>query len=498
MVGGRQPDMAADKRQILVCINCRSRKKKCDKTLPSCGYCVRKRLQCAYSRHTAGRQDAPLSRTERNGGIVPHQTGLSPFWGTVLSGPGNLEISVHAEVNRLIRSTGQFVDDITARYFKDVHMFLPVIARSRFHNSLLTLGATPSADLSILLLCMCLITPDPEPRNSSPTSKTSQNTLYLSARSIFAQLQAMISPSVSFIQAGLLLGVYEYVHGQSDRGLATISNAARMAYAARIHTLNVSSRHEEQASHSLQPEEAEPLNTWWALIIWERTMMLEVTTKDQPFITSVPPENTALPTEPNSIDQGIPVFSSTPVPKILVSTPHEVHVGGFGRLAQAIMLVDQILKAFSICDVDARLSTLHNLNTSLQSFLEVVVKQHSGKPSSYCSAVVIAIRSLFSLHGHIIQLTSAETAEGGRHADNTDSFAAIRTGITMTLDIAEWHESRPPHMGLMLPPNYVYLLRATLSHMEHGSLSEDGNRAQDSRKCLERSLAQFGRLWGIA
>lgn len=121
-------------------------------------------------------------------------------------------------------------------------------------------------------------------------------------------------------------------------------------------------------------------------------MMLEVTTKDQPLITSVPPENTALPTEPNSIDQGIPVFSNTPVPKILVSAPHEVHVGGFGRLAQAIMLVDQILKAFSICDVDARLSTLHNINTSLQSFLEVVVKQHSGKPSSYCSAVVIAIR----------------------------------------------------------------------------------------------------------
>lgn len=385
---------------------------------------TRKRLKCAYSRGTTHRQDDPFGTPERNEAVVPEQIGLSSILGTVLSGSEKLEISVHAEVNRLIRSTGQFVDDITARYFKDVHIFLPVIARSRFHNGLINLGAPPSADLSILLLCMCLVTPGPESRNSS-SSKTSQHTIYLSARSIFAQLQVMISPSVSLVQAGLLLAVYEYVHGQSDRGLATISNSARMAYAARIHTLNVNLRHEERTSRSLQPEEREALNTWWALIIWERcvrflqlrlrrlahiaadisafdtdssffvffrTMMLEVNTQDQPLITSVRPENAALPTEPESIDQGDPMFSNTPVPKILVPSPHEGNVGGFGRLAQAIMLVDQILKAFSICDVAARLSALHNINTSLQSFLGMVVKQHSGKPSSYCSAVVIAIR----------------------------------------------------------------------------------------------------------
>ncbi|VUC35896.1 unnamed protein product [Clonostachys rosea] len=494
--------MAADKRQILVCINCRSRKKKCDKKLPSCGYCIQKRLKCAYSRSAAGREDDPPSIRERIEDTVPPQIGLSPIPDIVLSGPRNLEISVKSEVNRLIRSTGQFVDDITARYFKDVHVFLPVIARTRFHNSLITLAATPSADISLLLLCMCLITPGPEaryyPSSNKSSDKTGQHTVYLAARSIFAQLQALISPSISFLQAGLLLGVYEYVHGQSDRGLATITNCARMAYVVRLHNVNASLRHEDSTNHALQPGHLESLNTWWALIIWERIMMLEATTQDQPLVTSVPPETAALPMEPDSIDQGDPMFPNTPVPKIPVTTSHEVHVGGFGRLAQAIMLVDQILKAFSIGDVDVRLSTLHNINTSLQSFLEVVVKQHSGKPSSYCSAVVIAIRSFFSLHGHIIQLTSAEASGGGRHAHNADSLAAIRTGITMTLDIAEWHETRPPHMGLMLPPNYVYLLRATLSHAENDSFFDDIDKAQDSRKCLERSLAQFGSVWNTA
>lgn len=68
----------------------------------------------------------------------------------------------------------------------------------------------------------------------------------------------------------------------------------------------------------------------------------------------------------------------------------------------------------------------------------------------------------------------------------------------MTLDIAEWHEARPPHMGLLLPPNYVYLLRATLSHIEHYSFLEDEKKAQESRKFLGRSLAQFGSLWGTS
>jgi hypothetical protein len=63
-----------------------------------------------------------------------------------------------AEVHDIIRATGQFVDDISARYFKGFHSHLPIISHSRFYNKLTTLGAAQASDFSVLLLTICLIT----------------------------------------------------------------------------------------------------------------------------------------------------------------------------------------------------------------------------------------------------------------------------------------------------------------------------------------------------
>jgi len=185
---------------------------------------------------------------------------------------------VYLEVHGIIRATGQFVDDISARYFQAFHRHLPVISRTRFYNSLITLGAAPAADFSVLLLTICLITHAPALGYQSghgATRSVEQQSLYLTARSLFAQVQVSCSPSVRLIQAGLLLAVYEYTHGRPDDAFVTIASSARMAYAARIHARD---RHQTQmtdtAGHNadtdllLQAEEA--ANTWWGIVICER------------------------------------------------------------------------------------------------------------------------------------------------------------------------------------------------------------------------------------
>lgn len=65
------------------------------------------------------------------------------------------------EVHSIIRATGQFVDDISARYFKVFHLHLPIISRIRFHNHLITLETVPAADFSVLIMAICLITHAP-------------------------------------------------------------------------------------------------------------------------------------------------------------------------------------------------------------------------------------------------------------------------------------------------------------------------------------------------
>jgi hypothetical protein len=192
---------------------------------------------------------------------------------------------VYVEVHSIIRATGQFVDDITARYFQGFHRHLPVISRTLFYNSLVTLGAAPAADFSVLLLTLCLITYAPALGYRSPHGVpgfVEQQSLYLTARSLFAQVQVSYSPSVPLIQAGLLLAVYEYTHGRPEDAFITIAGSARMAYAAGIHPrgglqMQIAGKIGLSPDIDLLLQTEEASNTWWGLVVCERYVSPTVT-----------------------------------------------------------------------------------------------------------------------------------------------------------------------------------------------------------------------------
>jgi Fungal specific transcription factor domain len=185
---------------------------------------------------------------------------------------------VYHEVHDIIRATGQFVDDISARYFQGFHRHLPIISRTRFYNNLVTLGSAPTADFSVLLVTICLTTYAPalgyQPGNAA-AGDVEEQALYLTVKSLFAQVQVSCPPSIPLVQTGLLLAVYEYTNGRPDDAFVTIASSARMAYAARIHAYRY---HQAQIINTggqnvdinilLEAEEA--ANTWWGIVICER------------------------------------------------------------------------------------------------------------------------------------------------------------------------------------------------------------------------------------
>lgn len=95
--------------------------------------------------------------------------------------------------------------------------------------------------------------------------------LYLTARSYFAQVQAqaLFPPSVDLVQAGLLLALYEYAHGEPDKAFASVAGCARLAYAAGITPKCMSAASKDSDADS-QLQDAEKANTWWGLVICER------------------------------------------------------------------------------------------------------------------------------------------------------------------------------------------------------------------------------------
>jgi hypothetical protein len=326
---------------------------------------------------------------------------------------------IYLEVQSAIRATGRFADDISANYFQGFHRHFPIICRTRFNSNLVTSGVTEAADFSVLLLTLCLITNshalDNEPSQNA-TESVAQRLLYLTVKSLLAQVQASYPASILIIQAALLLAIYEYTHGRPEDAFVTISGSARMAYAARIHNHDHSCTQVTHiASHGVdtdllfQAEEA--ANTWWGIIVCERYVpsdtiynhrfMLkqmagriffsEISVQGQPLITVFPGGAARLPTEPHVLDR-FDEKESGSLPNISISSLTSPEIGGFGRSAQATCLLDQVIKGVETTDIDSKLLHLDSLSSSLQAFAVLVISHWEDQPGTFCLAIHIAIR----------------------------------------------------------------------------------------------------------
>ncbi|KIA75685.1 hypothetical protein HK57_00546 [Aspergillus ustus] len=467
------------------CVTCKTRKKKCDKALPSCSYCTGKNLDCRYvavprrraypspstdsSSHTAAADLHGLT-SETSGRSVQANRALTESPSSVRPALYRAHLAsledVYISVQNLIRSTGEFIDDLTSRYFRTFHTHLPIIARTRFQDSFITTGSTPSPDSSVLLLVICLITyipnADSGPQNGRTPPITRQS-LCLATKALLAQVHGSMKPSVPLIQATLLLATYEYASGKPEVALATIATCARMAYAARIH---IRLQCTTDATSRLEAEEA--WNTWWGISISERAFMCEAGTLDQPLTTSFPSEEARLPVDRVILDRGDFINPDT-IPDIPISAcPTATNVGGFGRAAQTACLVDRMFKAMPIQEVTTALPLLESVDAKLQSSLGVILNQGLDRSWHYCTALAVTLRSLYTLHNHILHLLCQPISVSSRPLDewNQSSLAALDTATTMAIDMARWHYTslpaeRPPDIS----PVHIYVVRAAMEHL---------------------------------
>ncbi|KAF2198505.1 hypothetical protein GQ43DRAFT_474482 [Delitschia confertaspora ATCC 74209] len=511
-----------------VCAVCKARKKKCDKALPRCGFCIRKGLQCGYG-HSAQHSQSftrsrshdshhqPLQARHQKGPVagvsrLPHfDLPLAPLGAVSADVAGGAEATLYLQVQSFIRSAGLFVDDVSVRYFQGIHRYIPIISRTRFHNDLITLGAAPSAGFSTLLLAMCLssscpvfMVEQPAQDGSQVVSKPSHvdhDSLYLTATALFAQVQALFPPSISLVQAGLLLAVYEYMSGRSDKAFASIGGCARMAYAARIHVCNVPSSQlpwrpmdgrTSDRAYQLQVQEA--ANTWWGIIIWERTFFCDVTVAEQPLVSRMSGGDARLPIESGILEQ-VEFLGGESVPYVPVSYISAVDVGSFGRNAQAAWLLDQVLKVSDISNVDTRMFQLQGLDTTLQTFLAALMQQCEGGQTDryFCEAIAISIRALFTLHWHILDLFSGLADEQYQALqDWCKSHAALNTTTKIVVDVVEAHEGDHASVtSAYTAPSYPYLIRAALQHIYKKNGWEEDAWLRSAEERLRTSLNRF-------
>ncbi|KAL5342700.1 hypothetical protein BJX70DRAFT_409687 [Aspergillus crustosus] len=322
--------IACDMHNETVCRICKARKKKCDKALPHCGYCTRKGIQCQY-------QEQPVS--------PPIQL------------PGNAsstnESTLSHQAQHLIQCTGQYFDEVSVRYFSSTHHFMPIIARTRFHNQLISFGAQPQTDFAMLLLSMSLLTYSPSSDKSGQTALKVSD-LYLAAKILLCQAQTLCTPSLNLVQAGVLFAVLEYARGEPEQALMTISVYARMAYAAGL-------ERPSSLPSSVQVDDEEDVDN--AILSGFRHAAQATCLLDQVLQTTLSPE----PDFQGQLDQSLQTFLAQMMHQFPIAT--EGNCGAIAIAIRALFLLHRRILGTPGYDAE----THHTSHAALETVSKIVV-----------------------------------------------------------------------------------------------------------------------------
>ncbi|KAI1211556.1 uncharacterized protein F4807DRAFT_394021 [Annulohypoxylon truncatum] len=104
-------------------------------------------------------------------------------------------------------------------------------------------------------------------------------------------------PSVELVQAGALLALYEYGHGEIVTAYRTLSQAVVTARVMDIKPGQIADGVDDDAL-MLSVEEEQMGCLWWGMFILEQSIHQDEDAKDLPFLLETPTRNTLLPETP--------------------------------------------------------------------------------------------------------------------------------------------------------------------------------------------------------
>jgi hypothetical protein len=107
-------------------------------------------------------------------------------------------------------------------YFTDVHPWFPVVRRKRINISSPLWDNSPESTF----LCLAMVLVAWQPTDGLPMTR---NYLYFSAKQLCAQLENAGVASLSYLQALLLMALYEYGHGIYPAAWMTVGHCVRYA-----------------------------------------------------------------------------------------------------------------------------------------------------------------------------------------------------------------------------------------------------------------------------
>lgn len=273
-----------------VCYSCQQRKKRCDKALPTCGFCRSHNLRCRYDLSAPKNNGQRKYNPGRNFVLLPdkHKHALTePIIGrcSIHLGPctgflSEHDISCHdklsdsesisVQVHALIHSLQLSPEDIGDHYFRTFHKLLPIISPALFSESLADhwsdqLDLPPN--FSVLLLSMCLVATVSSCEHISQPSYPTRNGIYQTTKVLLMKIETLMAPSMQLLQATLLVSLCEYAAARPETAYISLGTCVAIA---RILGIGQSSGAPNNVPSCSSLAEIERVNIAWGMALVER------------------------------------------------------------------------------------------------------------------------------------------------------------------------------------------------------------------------------------
>ncbi|KAH9894540.1 hypothetical protein F4778DRAFT_772365 [Xylariomycetidae sp. FL2044] len=357
------------------CSSCKKQKRKCDKAVPSCGLCTRMGRLCDYSEvpppptaeefqyvkdqleEMARRMDAAGASGPSHNRLSAHSEPIShrpasivlspePLWpqgpsifpsSFFLDGPlfawnGLPGIpAMHPDVPLdVIQCIGDedAIRQIVSDYMEIIQPWMPMVSKYILNNMFaLWDGCCGNA---LFFLAMKLVCSHPQ-----DGLLASENYLYTTAKRFAAFVESTGLSTLRYLQALVMIALYEYGHGIYPAVWMTVGQCVRYADFIGLPSYKDSNAAIGQCSSWAEAEERR--RTWWAVYVLDRIICIG--SQKRP-LCGEPSPHEILPVDDAAWDLG----DSTLTMQRTVSTPGTEPQSPFARLCQAALLVGKMLR----------------------------------------------------------------------------------------------------------------------------------------------------------
>ncbi|KAL4860902.1 hypothetical protein BDV12DRAFT_180989 [Aspergillus spectabilis] len=380
------------------CIGCRSQKRKCDKTLPSCSRCVKMKVRCNYKWAITGTQVNPYTSlsdfllfhvpvTGDNLWLPGTFQPLQPCWQSIHSRRLDIDQFFVGLLMTTLVEQRESANDILRLYFTNIHTWLPIVHNQTFQSRLSQMGDAPTADTALILFAMLLLMKGTESREGN-----SRSGLYLLCSYHFSFIQLVRGPTVELVQAGLLLAVYELGSGRSQAASLTIGTCARLGYILR---LNIDDQVTPQDSSWVKAEEQR--RVWMGIYLLDRLIHQVETNVFAPHAVDEPAAHFRLPFNDPEWERCTAFPSPGPFQPDF-STPIDVPLAYFAREIQAVRILGQVQLLPKISNQDMFHQQINKIDAFLMQLMERLFEQTPGSWEVLCGANANALMAAITLH----------------------------------------------------------------------------------------------------